>query len=184
MRPACVISAAIRGVTLSIRPAQNGQFASGARNGSSAASEPVCSFTPSAIRDEAPRSGSNRTCSLRRAWPSSEGFWKRENRVSQRNWIGIVSTYTLLARCTHHPLTGRDIIRVAPYRSIGTQPTRLARRPATCPGVSVHAVKAAPEAEVEILPLILFSRRAKAPSKICTFVAIRHASPGCPRRVG
>ena len=167
-----------------IRSAQKGQFASGARNGSSAASEPVCSFTPSAIRDEAPRSGSNRTCSLRRAWPSSEGFWKRENRVSQRNWIGIVSAYTLLARCSTTLLQGAAVVRVAPYRSIGTLPTRLTWRPATYPCVAVHAVKAAPEAEVEILPLILFSPRAKAPSEICAFVAIRHASPGCLRFAG
>jgi hypothetical protein len=38
---------------------------------------------------------------LRRARPSSEGFWKRENRVSQRNWIGIVSTYILLTWFSH-----------------------------------------------------------------------------------
>jgi len=90
-----------------MRSGQKGHSWLGRRSSSSAPASAVCSLTPSAIRDELPRSGSNRTSQFRSIQSAPSGDRKRALKHSFRNSTGIRSPrvqrhhYVLPECCAH-----------------------------------------------------------------------------------
>jgi hypothetical protein len=73
---------------------------------------------------------------------------------------------------------------ITPDRAVRTDPAQTRQRPPAGSSVARNPMKIAPNAEVEVLPLIFLATGAETPGKIGILVAVSNASFGSRRTVG
>jgi hypothetical protein len=79
--------------------------------------------------------------------------------------------------CEKMPLPAA--LHIALDRAVGTDPAQTSRQPPAGSSVARNPMEIAPNAEVEVLPLIFFTTRAETPGEIGLVVAVSNASCRC-----